>query len=198
MLNTISKTMVGAAGSGMGAMAGAIMNRAGSTEGGTAPGSTNALGDLRSLYEPAMGKLKEQRDSTDLVDHAEATADNRFNRGQEAANHMLAATGGGTTRQQALEKYNSQLAGGANRDASVNAARSSQRDIREEATDQLGGMQRSMAKQEVAQMRHGENLTQQREMHNEKLKAENKASKRAFWGNVAGGALGIGAAAVTL
>lgn len=192
-LATFGGLGVKAAGSALG-FAKDAKEKAASSDG--VSGSTNILGDIADVYAPAMDKLKEKKASTDLVDNATATSDSRFKRGVQAADHMQAATGGATTRQQALAKYKSTMAGAANRDGSINAAREGQNEIREAATGELLQTESNLLGQQLDQARHGENLKQQREIANAQMKAKNKASKRGFWGNVAGTALGIGAAAL--
>ena len=158
-------------------------------------GSTGLLDDLSSVYKPAMDKLREKKTSTALVDDARSTADNRYKRGVQAAEHMQAATGGMTTRQAALSRYQSRAGGRANVDASINSARETQDNLQESASQSLLGMESQLLGQKIDQQRHKETLTEQRAMQNERMKSANKSSKRGFWGAVGGVAAGAAAAA---
>jgi len=157
-------------------------------------GSTGLLDDLSSVYKPAMDKLREKKTSTALVDDARSTADNRYKRGVQAAEHMQAATGGMTTRQAALSRYQSRAGGRANVDASINSARETQDNLQESASQSLLGMESQLLGQKIDQQRHKETLTEQRAMQNERMKSANKSSKRGFWGTVGGVAAGAAAA----
>jgi len=158
--------------------------------------STGLLDDLSGVYKPAMDKLQEKKTSTALVDDARSTADSRYKRGVQAASHMQAATGGMTTRQAALAKYKSQQGGRANVDASINSARETQDNLQESASQSLLGMESQLLGQKIDQQRHKETLTEQRAMHNERMKSANKSSKRSFWGAVGGLAAGAALAAL--
>lgn len=157
--------------------------------------STDLLRELESSYKPQLEKLREATGDTSLVDRAEATSDARFDRGVQAAQHMQAATGGLTTREAALSRYNATKSGAANRDASLNTARWKQDALQDQATNQLAQVERGLAKQKIGQVQHKEDLEQERRMHNDTIKAQNRSSKRGFWGNVAGAGLGMAAAA---
>lgn len=156
--------------------------------------STQAMQGLSDIYRPAITELHEKKNSMDLVDRAQSTAGSRFERGVQAADHIQGAMGGMTTRQQALAQLQNQRAGRAIQDASINLARTDQDVIRTQARDQLVGIERDLFLNKVEENRHRENLTQQREMHNERVDAEEKAAKRSFWGTVGGIAVGAGAA----
>ena len=157
-------------------------------------GSTGLLDDLSGVYKPAMDKLREKKTSTALVDAARSTADNRYKRGVQAAEQMQAATGGMTTRQAALSRYQARAGGRANVDASINSARETQDNLQESASQSLLGMQTQLLGQKVDQQRLKETLTEQRAMQNERIKADDKNSKRGFWGTVGGIAAGAAAA----
>jgi len=157
-------------------------------------GSTGLLDDLSGVYKPAMDKLREKKTSTALVDDARSTADNRYKRGVQAAEQMQAATGGMTTRQAALSRYQARAGGRANVDASINSARETQDNLQESASQSLLGMQTQLLGQKVDQQRFKETLTEQRAMQNERIKADDKNSKRGFWGTVGGIAAGAAAA----
>ena len=159
-------------------------------------GSTGLLDDLSGVYKPAMDKLREKKTSTALVDDARSTADNRYKRGVQAAEQMQAATGGMTTRQAALSRYQARAGGRANVDASINSARETQDNLQESASQSLLGMQSQLLGQKIDQQRHKETLTEQRAMQNERMKSANKNSKRGFWGAVGGIAAGAAAAAL--
>lgn len=160
--------------------------------------STGVLSDMEAAYRPAMDRLRDESRSTDLVDRAEANADQRFERGVEAAQHIQAAQGGMTTRQQALAGYQATQAGAANRDARVNVARSDQQDLQEGAREQLEGMEMNMLAQRATQMQHKESLEQQRKQHQDNLalqkreqKSQKKAKKKGFLGSLVGGVAGF-------
>lgn len=160
--------------------------------------STGILSDMQSAYQPAMDRLRGEMTNTDLVDHATSTADSRFQRGAEAASHIQAAQGGMTTRQQALARYQTMQAGGANRDARVNVARSQQNTLQEGAREQLGDMERNLLAQKATQVRHGETLEQQRKQHEDnlalekrKMESQKKAKKKSFLGSLVGGVAGF-------
>ena len=157
-------------------------------------GSTGLLDDLSDVYKPAMDKLREKKTSTALVDDARSTADNRYKRGVQAAEQMQAATGGMTTRQAALSRYQARAGGRANVDASINSARETQDNLQESASQSLLGMQSQLLGQKIDQQRLKETLTEQRAMQNERIKADDKNSKRGFWGTVGGIAAGAAAA----
>ena len=157
-------------------------------------GSTGLLDDLSGVYKPAMDKLREKKTSTALVDDARSTADNRYKRGVQAAEQMQAATGGMTTRQAALSRYQARAGGRANVDASINSARETQDNLQESASQSLLGMQTQLLGQKVDQQRLKETLTEHRAMQNERIKADDKNSKRGFWGTVGGIAAGAAAA----
>ena len=108
---------------------------------------------------------------------------------------MQAATGGMTTRQAALSRYQARAGGRANVDASINSARETQDNLQESASQSLLGMQTQLLGQKIDQQRLKETLTEQRAMHNERIKADDKNSKRGFWGTVGGIAAGAAAAA---
>lgn len=156
--------------------------------------TTELLDQYANIYQPSIDKLREKINSTDLVDHAVNTADSRFSRGVEAAEHINAASGGLTTRQQALARYNAKKAAGANRDASVNQARFDQGQLRENATNQLATVEANLLEQQIQEQQHKDDLALQRQLANEANKAANSRAKKGFWSGVAGTALGVGAA----
>lgn len=149
--------------------------------------STNILGQVADSYAPAMDELKEQRDSTELVDRATNTSQSRFDRGVQAGDHIAAAQGGLTTRQAALGKYQSKQAGAANMDANINSARLNQNELRENATSGLAGIQRSILGGQLDEARHRENLDMQRDQHKDRMRQaelDRKANEPGFFGKI--------------
>lgn len=149
--------------------------------------STQILGQVADSYAPAMNELKEQRDSTELVDHATNTSQSRFDRGVQAGSHVAAAQGGLTTRQEALGKYQAKQAGAASMDANINSARLNQNELRENATSGLAGIQRSILGGQLDEARHSESLSMQRSQHKDRMRQaelDRKANEPGFFGKI--------------
>lgn len=155
------------------------------------------LAGIESMMAPQMQKLRDQVNSTELVDDAREDSAALAAGAQGAVSRARSAGGAsGTTRQQALEKYKAKLDANKAQVGAVNNATLNQSEINEQAQSKLDTINRDMKTSAMQVKLDAAKADQDYKMAQENLKTQKKNAKKSAFGQVAGTVLGLGAAAL--
>lgn len=153
------------------------------------------LAGIESMMAPQMKKLRDQVNSTELVDDARSDAAVLAAGAQGAVSRARSAGGAtGTTRQQALEKYKAKIDANKAQVGAVNNATINQSKINEQAQSQLDTLNREMKTSAMQVKLDAAKADQDYKIAKENLDTQKKNAKKSAFGKLAGTALGIGAA----
>lgn len=157
--------------------------------------ANSELERVESTMKPQMDKLRAQVNSTELVDDAREDGAKLAEGAQAAAIRSRTAAGaGGTSRQQALAKYQANMDAKKAAVGAVNNATLNQAKINEDAQNKLQGMTSELARTSMTAKLDAAKADQDYEIAQEQLKTQKKNAKKQFWGKVAGTGLGVAAA----